>query len=402
MAEGYTLRCPIRGMLKTSGRSSDGLTPTEEKFRIEALQYLVDHGYPAENFLVEPVLKRFGNSGRNSFRADFAILDCVAEKGKGEEWILEHALVLGEVKRDKADADKATQYQVKPMLDFARKPSCLAVYWDNVNQKVFWRETNKNGQIVDREGPVEVMPGFGQAPGAKPMKLDDLRTDVPLRDVFIRVEDSLHAASISPSKRFSIMMQLLLAKIYDEVASRNSGKPLRIQDYKSLKMSASAALTTYRTAAREAVDYYKHHLPEVVSTDLPIPNATFFDVMGILAPYRVTAASQSVVQDFYMYFARGLYKWDLAQYFTPPSVTRFIIDILAPEWNQDVLDPACGSADFLTAAFRRRAGCWISRLRLQNLGARCFDRSCPGCRIKYGLEWRWQVKHQTCKLLRAC
>lgn len=34
-------------------------------------------------------------------------------------------------------------------------------------------------------------------------------------------------------------------------------------------------------------------------------------------------------------------------------MTRFIIDILAPNWNEDVLDPACGSADFLTAAFRR-------------------------------------------------
>lgn len=103
------------------------------------------------------------------------------------------------------------------------------------------------------------------------------------------------------------------------------------------------------------MDYYKNHLPERVATDLRIPEATFFEVMSILAPYRVTSAAQNVVQDFYMYFARGLYKWDLAQYFTPPAVTRFIIDVLAPDWNEDVLDPACGSADFLTAAFRRGA-----------------------------------------------
>ena len=353
MAEGYTLRCPIRGQLKVSGRSKDGLSPTEERFRIEALQYLVDRGYPAQNFIVEPVLKRFGNSGRNSFRADFAILDRPAERGRGEDWILEHAVVLGEVKRDNADAAAATVFQVKPMLDFARNPSCVAVYWDNVDQKVFWQEIDQDGAISEHEGPIEVLPGFGQAPGAKPMALGDLRTEVPLRDVFVRIENALHAASISPTKRFGIMMQLLLAKIHDEVSARNTGGALKIQDYKSLKMGGSAARQTYMAAAKAAVAYYRNHLPEKVTLELPIPDTTFFTVMGILAPYRVTAASQNVVQDFYMYFARGLYKWDLAQYFTPPSVTRFIVDIVSPEWHQDVLDPACGSADFLTAAFRR-------------------------------------------------
>ncbi len=353
MAEGYTLRCPIRGVLKVSGRSKDGLSATEEKFRIEALQYLVKEGYPVANFIVEPVLKRFGNSGRNSFRADFAILDRPAEPGHGTEWILEHALVLGEVKRDNADALKATEFQVKPMLDFARNQSCVAVYWDNVDQKVFWREADDDGVITEHEGPIEVLPGFGHAPGAKPMELKDLRTDVPLRDIFVRIENTLHAASISPSKRFGLMMQLLLAKIHDEVSARSTGGSLKIQDYRSLKMSATAAIATYKEAARSAVSYYENHLPEKVSTDLPIPDTAFFTVMSILAPYRVTAASQTVVQDFYMYFAHGLYKWDLAQYFTPPAVTRFIIDILSPEWNQDVLDPACGSADFLTATYRR-------------------------------------------------
>lgn len=355
MAEGYTLRCPIRGILKVSGRSKDGLTATEERYRIEALQHLVDEGYPVANFVVEPVLKRFGNAGRNSFRADFAVLDVPNEPGHNEDWILEHAVVLGEVKRDNADAAAATAFQVKPMLDFARSNSCVAVYWDNVDQKVFWREVDKDGVVTDHEGPIEVLPGFGHAPGAKTLVLSDLRTDVPLRDIFVRIENTLHAASISPTKRFGLMMQLLLAKIYDEISAQNTGGTLKIQDYRSLKMSSAAATSTYKAAAQDAVNYYKHHLPEKVATDLPVPDATFFDVMSILAPYRVTSAAQNVVQDFYMYFARGLYKWDLAQYFTPPAVTRFIVDILSPDWHEDVLDPACGSADFLTAAFRRGA-----------------------------------------------
>lgn len=54
-----------------------------------------------------------------------------------------------------------------------------------------------------------------------------------------------------------------------------------------------------------------------------------------------------------MYFARHIYKWDLARYFTPTSVTDFIVDVLNPRQHEYIRDPACGSADFLTAAFRR-------------------------------------------------
>ena len=80
MSEGLTLVCPIRGRLKAKARSKDGLTPTEERFRVEAIKYLIRQGYPPDNFVVEAVITRFGNSGRNSFRADFAVLDVPAKE----------------------------------------------------------------------------------------------------------------------------------------------------------------------------------------------------------------------------------------------------------------------------------------------------------------------------------
>ena len=54
-----------------------------------------------------------------------------------------------------------------------------------------------------------------------------------------------------------------------------------------------------------------------------------------------------------MKFAKSLYKWDLAQYFTPHEVIDFIVDIANPQQDEHVHDPACGSADFLISAFRR-------------------------------------------------
>ncbi len=73
-----TLKCPVRGELKASKKSKDGLTPTEEYFRVEAIRHLVKLGYPTDNFKIEPIIKKFGNAGRNSFRSDFAVLDVPA------------------------------------------------------------------------------------------------------------------------------------------------------------------------------------------------------------------------------------------------------------------------------------------------------------------------------------
>ncbi|RLV56650.1 hypothetical protein D9V41_06185 [Aeromicrobium phragmitis] len=354
MANGLTLVCPVRGRLKVTGRSADGLTPSEERFRVEAIKYLVDRGYPRENFIVEPVIKKFGNNGRNSFRADFIVLDTDASAvSRDVDDRLAHAVLLAEVKRDNASATKAKQYQVRPLLGFAPKDTCVALYWDNVEQRVFWQRT-VDGARVTMEGPLASLSPFGHAPGVRALTLGALRSDASLKEIFDRIEDVLHSASIGPSKRFGVMLQLLLAKLHDEHDHVvNASEPLAIQDFKALGVSAEHARGAFSRVLSEAAKYYERHLPQPVPKTLNLPDDSFLEVMSILAPHRITTMKHSVIQEFYMHFAKGLYKWDLAQYFTPPALTEFIIDVINPQWNEDVRDPACGSADFLTAAFRR-------------------------------------------------
>ena len=94
--------CPIRGQLKVNKRSKDGLSATEEFYRVEAIKYLLSKGYPKENFWIEPIIKKFGNGGRNSFRSDFAVLDVPSSaiSNNNPEEILSHAVIICEVKRD--------------------------------------------------------------------------------------------------------------------------------------------------------------------------------------------------------------------------------------------------------------------------------------------------------------
>lgn len=346
--------CPIRGQLKVNKRSKDGLSATEEFYRVEAIKYLLGKGYPKENFWIEPIIKKFGNSGRNSFRSDFAVLDVPAASISlnAPDELLSHAMIICEVKRDNKKNKYVKDTQVRPMLDFAKRQGTLGLYWDNIERRVFWIEI-ENGIKEIKEGPLSFVPKFGVSIKTIPLTFDTIEPVDSLIDTFDRIEDVLHQASFPPEKRYEIILQLLLAKIFDEHAYEvRKDEPLEIQDYRSLGTTADATKSKISEIIKRAVTYYGKHLPNKISNTLPLSGDTLFEVLQILAPIKIIHSKRDVVQTFYMKFAKALYKWDMAQYFTPTTVTDFLVEIINPQFGEHIADPACGSADFLVAAFR--------------------------------------------------
>ena len=353
MSTKLTLKCPVRGILKASKKSKDGLTPSEEYFRVEALKHLIANGYPPENIKIEPIVKKFGNAGRNSFRSDFAVLDVPTDSidTSNVDTLLEHAILICEVKRDNAKSDYVKNTQVKPMLDFSKLDKCLGLYWDNIEQRIFWQEIKKGKREV-KEGPLAFLPDFGNDIQTKPITFNDTKPSDSLIEVFERIEDILHQAAFDPEKRYEIILQLLLSKIFDEHAFEGRpDKPMGIQDFTVLGTSSVTAKNKFDKLLAKAISYYEKHLPNKIPSTAPLSPDTTVDILKILAPIRITHSKRDIIQTFYMKFAKDLYRWDLAQFFTPTSVTDFIVDIVNPQFGDHVCDPACGSADFLVAAF---------------------------------------------------
>jgi type I restriction enzyme M protein len=355
MVSSLKLVCPIRGELKAPAKSADGLTPSEEARRIEAINFLLSKGYPKDHVKVEATIKRFGSQGRNSFRADLAVLDApIASLPAGDvDALLDHAVLLGEVKRDNRRASQAKATQVQPLLDFAHREDCIALYWDDTEQRVFWNERQAGKKRVPHEAPASTLPTFGNKIAVKQLTLTDITPTDSLLGAFRRIEDILHGSALDPEQRYGVLLQLLLAKLYDEHSHETKpSAPLGIQDYKALETRPDAALKAINSVLAKAVQYYGKYLPQSVPKRLPLKAETLFAVLEILAPLQITASSQQVMQSFYMYFAKHLYKWDLAQFFTPITVTDFIATALSPSFGEHIKDPACGSADFLTSAYR--------------------------------------------------
>ena len=348
------LVCPVRGLLNTTKLSKDGLTPTEESYRIEAIKYLIDKGYPKENFWIEPIVAEFGNDGRNSFRSDFAVLDVDISlmTNHSPDDILNHALVICEVKRDNRKSEYVKNTQVKPILNFAKWLTTVGLYWDNIEKRVFWIEIEDNKKEI-KEGSLSNLPKFGMPVKIVPLTFNTIQPTKSLLNDFARIDDILYQASFSPEKRYETILQLLLAKIFDEHAyETRQDEVLDFQDYTAIGATAEIAKQKISELVENAVRYYENHLPNKVSKELIITSDTLDQVLKVLAPIKITHSKRDVVQTFYMKFAKDMYKWDMAQYFTPTTVTDFLVDLINPQFGEHVADPACGSADFLVAAFR--------------------------------------------------
>ena len=108
-------------------------------------------------------------------------------------------------------------------------------------------------------------------------------------------------------------------------------------------------------ALADAAEHYNRYLPsgKKIEDKFKCRAEVLRNATKILAPVNILSSKAQVIQQFYMKFAKSLYKWDLAQYFTPHEVIDFIVELTNPRPGEHVYDPACGSADFLISAFRR-------------------------------------------------
>lgn len=355
MAVNPTLYCPIRGQLKVKTKTLDGLTFTEEKRRIDSIKYLLDRDYPADNLKIESTLIRFGNSGRNSFRTDLVVFNKSARKVErlDIDEQREHIFLIGEIKRDNKDAEIAKKTQVKAAMGFLPNLLSVGLYWDDIEQKVFYREIKGDRQKII-EAPLTYLPDYGGNVNVEKLRYGSLKTTPSLVGLFRKIEDSIHPYIADLSVRYELLLQLLLVKIFDESANRVGQGVMSLQDFTLFESTPdSEILTLFNELLGKSLNIYQKYLPKPVAKKFTVNSSALRDVSKFIAPVKLLESSPEVMQNFYMYFAKQLYKWDLAQYFTPYEVVDFIVRITNPQFGDTIKDPACGSADFLISALRR-------------------------------------------------
>jgi type I restriction enzyme M protein len=347
------LFCPIRGALKAKLKAKDGLTFTEEKRRIDCINLLLGKGYPKDRIEAETKVIKFGHKGKNSLRADIVVYDRAVSivKTLADDKRRGCMKIIGEIKRDSADAESAKTDQLKPAMDLIPSTDALGIYWDDVEQSIFYKKV-KGSDIETREASIAMLPAFGSALAAKDIHYSDLKPDTDLVKRFARLDDILHQAGHSKDDRYDILFKLLLTKIFDEQSNRPKDGRMIIQDFSIGDVPDADILEIIEKGLSAALTLYGSHLPKKPSKKMGCSGASLRLISKIICPVDILGSSPQVIQDFFMYFGRSLYKVDLAQYFTPYEVIDLIVRIVNPKFGDVVRDPACGTADFLVGAMR--------------------------------------------------
>jgi len=107
-----------------------------------------------------------------------------------------------------------------------------------------------------------------------------------------------------------------------------------------------------RTADSMLKEFLPKHLPKLTSLTftLSISDESVREAMTELAPLNLSVAPAHVLGEAFQALIGPRLRGDKGQFFTPKSLVRAMVRIIAPKPHESVFDPACGTGGFLGEA----------------------------------------------------
>ena len=228
----------------------------------------------------------------------------------------------------------------------------IDVRWENGEPSIQFKRRGKDSTRHAEPGSVTALPLPALPPGKQRLRYADLKLATDIVPLFGRLDDLLHRAGQIREDRHDILLRLLLVKLYDEeCAQGDPDEYMLIQDFSAVAPAWDSAVEKIFTDAFDkALFLYNGELAPGAPKTIGCTAEVLREVSGILCGVRLLGGLPQVIQDLFMYFGRFHYRVDLGQHFTPCGVIRAIVDIINPKGGERVVDPACGTADFLVGA----------------------------------------------------
>ena len=186
---------------------------------------------------------------------------------------------------------------------------------------------------------------FGEPPKYKYYKQAKKDLKIVAREELIQAFQKCHdtiwqGGKRAPTTAFDEMSKLLFCKLMDEKSTvENAWYDFQIGTNESPAEVFKRIETIYKKAKREDEKVFKddiHLSPEIVFSCLKYLQKLAINKMDLDAK---GIAFEKFMQDFF--------KGKMGQFFTPRNIVCFIVEMMAPERGQRVLDPAGGSGGFL-------------------------------------------------------
>jgi len=313
-------------------------TPEEiEAVQIFVKQLVEDYNYPKDHIQTRPQYRvKQRPSGGKDFPVDIAVFS-------SNNHTFDNEYILVECKKkNRKDGKK----QLEDYLHFSK--AYLGV-WFNGEERLFLRKIEKQGKIFFEEIPN--IPRYGQrVEDIGKFKRKDLKPTHNLKATFKAIRNHLAANTVGATRDEVLAQQLInliFCKIYDErFTEPNVIVTFRAGIDEEAKDVKERVLDLFDKVKRK----YKEVLDDSDTITLDANSVAY--VVGELQNYCLIEAERDIIADAFETFIGHALKGGQGQFFTPRNVVKMMVDILDPDDEDLIIDPACGSGGFLIEALR--------------------------------------------------
>jgi len=307
----------------------------EERVRQEYARRLVEeYGYPKDCVDLEVPIQ----IGRDDTKkADIVIYPSVKDKE-----MRENHYVIVECK----EPDVKYPDGEKQLKSYVNATTTSIGVWTNGLEFKYWKRL-KDPDHYDEKG---YLPKYGQEYGDKKILKKDLRPSSNLQAKFDRIHNDIYAnyKAGNKAKVFYQVIYLLFAKIQDE-KDYNPECEFIIYDR---EWDDIVDKGTSKTFEKRIIDLFeraksREEFKDIFdgSEKIEIPVRQMANVVSEFE--NITVLDTDIKGEAFQSFLGAYFRGDAGQFFTPDPIKKLVVDMLAPEPDEVVLDPACGSSGFL-------------------------------------------------------
>ena len=385
----------------------------EQYYKWQFFYSLIKSGMYAKDYIGTEVYFPKGNKNSAPIKFDGAIFDDKNwfekyksyhndKKQEALDWLRKHLIGVIEIKKENAkDIEAIWNQQLKPALKESECNFCLGVLYDTERLYLFKKQGDKylrlnEGYNTKKEASqtkdlqlhltdtYNTIPNYEQLikrvyhPKIDRSKrtIDDLEMisgvySIQLTDGISNILRTMDKVSLMNQRGYEILIQMIALKIFDE--KKNEWLKYYIQDeehkdIKLLKFYIEPNEREYRTLNDANIitftDRIKELKEQAETTYKEILSESIMDLREE-AHVRVIASVVNSLQDFtftksskndlwqlvFYQFANAFTKTEKAQFLTPIPLIEFVVNVVNPKDGETIIDPTCGSGDFLSVAY---------------------------------------------------
>ncbi len=314
-------------------------TPEEvEAVQVFAHQLVEDYGYKKEQIQTRPQyrVKERPSDNDKSYPVDIMVFSDTI-KSEDSEYIVVEC-------KKKTRKDGMSQLQ-----DYLRFCRATMGVWFNGKDRIFIKKIEKGGKVYFEEIPN--IPKAGQRlEDVGKFKRKDLKPTHNLKTVFNSIRNYLAGNATGTTMDQTIAQQIIniiFCKIYDE-------RFTKMEDEVTFRVGVDEGKEVVRKRIDNLFVKVKSKYSEVieVADEIKLDDTSMMYVVGELQNYCLIDTERDVIADAFEVFIQYALKGSQGQFFTPRNVVKLMVELVKPQPNEIMIDPACGSGGFLVESMR--------------------------------------------------